>query len=144
MPENDHGNFGRNTALIRLVLQPEVKKLEAGADHLRALIITVELFARFEQWLQVLALDSAIVDVVLKLCELVEAVVMQHQRLVHVLLLVEKEHAQALAKQLFDPLFEIVRPAVLVGLVDDLDQALADRLLLSDFTASCSAGGGLT
>ena len=45
------------------------------------------------------------VDVVPKCCKFVEAIVMEHQSLIHIFLLIEEEHAEALAEELLRLLF---------------------------------------
>ena len=65
------------------------------------------------------------IDKVLKFFELVESIVMQHQRFIYVLLLIEEEQSKTSSKQLFRLLFEIVSAIILVGLVDYLDESFS-------------------
>ena len=78
--------------------------METGTDQLRTSIVAMKLLTRSKQRLQVVAFDGSIIDIICELCELVETVVVEHQRLVHIFLLVEEEHAQALAEKLLAPL----------------------------------------
>ena len=70
------------------------------------------------------------IDIVLELLELVETVIMQHQRFIHILLLVEEEQAEASSKQLLGLLFEIVSSVLFVGIVYYLYEFLTDSLWL--------------
>ena len=100
MLEYLHCYFGSQLCFVRLVLKSEVEKLETGTDQLRTSIVAMKLLARSEQRLQVVAFDGSIIDIICEFCELVETVVVEHQRLVHIFLLVEEEHAQALSEKL--------------------------------------------
>ena len=46
-----------------------------------------------------------VVDIVPECCEFVEAIVMEHQSLIHIFLLIEEEHAEALSEELLRLLF---------------------------------------
>ena len=94
----------------------------ATADQLGAFIVDLELFSRLEQRLQVFVLHSIVIDKVLELCELVKAVIVEHKRLIHVLLLIKEEKSEAATKQLLGPLVEVVGAILLVCLVQDLYQ----------------------
>ena len=67
------------------------------------------------------------IDVVLKSSELVEAIVVQHQCFINILLLVEEEHPQASSKELLRLLIKIVRPTLLIRLSYDLNQSFSHR-----------------
>ena len=67
------------------------------------------------------------IDEVLKFCELVKAIVVQHECLVDILFLIEEKHAQASTKELLGALFKIESSTVFVCLVKNLDKSLSYR-----------------